>query len=608
MADTQNRINDFVIKIATVNGTGSASANGLLMKAIFRSGVPVSGKNLFPSNIQGLPTWYVIRANQDGWLGFSEQVNLMVAMNAQTYAKDLAMVSPGGYLLYDSTWPRDKSLQRDDITTLGVPLAKMVNEHFEKARIRILMKNIAYVGAVCALLNIDLAIVNTLLEETFARKPKLIPGNLEAIHLGYDYVREHLKNPLEFHLQASAAITDSILIEGNAATGLGCVYAGATVGAWYPITPSTGVMDAFKKYCQKFRVSAAGKNRYCIIQAEDELAAAGMAISANWAGARAFTPTSGPGISLMSEFIGLAYYAEIPAVFVDVQRTGPSTGMPTRTQQCDLLLAAYASHGDTKHPLLLPANPNECFQMAINCFDLTERLQTPVFLLSDLDIGMNDWMVKEIKLEDNYTPDRGKVLNDEDLEQVENFYRFDDPDGDGIPYRTYPGSSRKGVYFVRGSGHNRFGKYTEDSTEYQEVVDRLLVKWETAKQLVPAPLLQAASEPTNIGMIAYGSSDDSAREALSVLANEGIHINYLRIKAFPFSQAVTDFLDQHDTILIVEQNRDAQMQSLIKLETGVNPNKLFPVLYYAGMPISAESIYRTSKKQLNLASSQAASA
>ncbi len=598
MAATQNHINDFVVKISTVNGTGSASANGLLMKAIFRSGVPVSGKNLFPSNIQGLPTWYVIRANQNGWLGFSEKVNLMIAMNAQTYQKDLAMVSPGGYLLYDNTWPRDKSLHRDDITTLGIPLSQMVNDHFDKARIRILMKNIAYVGAVCALLNIDLAIVNTLLEETFASKPKLIPGNLEAIHLGYDYVREHINNPLPFHIQPGAGTAESVLIEGNTATGLGCVYAGATVGAWYPITPSTGVMDAFKKYCQQFRVAEDGKNRYCIIQAEDELAAAGMAISANWAGARSFTPTSGPGISLMSEFIGLAYYAEIPVVFIDIQRTGPSTGMPTRTQQCDLLLAAYASHGDTRHPILLPADPNECFHMAIAAFDLTERLQTPVFLLSDLDIGMNDWMVEEIKFDENYSPDRGKVLSDQDLENVENFYRFDDPDGDGIPYRTYPGSSRKGVYFVRGSGHNRFGKYTEDSDEYQQVIDRLLVKWETAKKLMPAPLLQPAKQSTTIGMIAYGSSDDAAREALSNLAAEDIYIDYLRLRAFPFNHDLTDFIDQHDTILVVEQNRDAQMRSLIKLETEVSPSKLLPVLYYAGMPISAESIYRETKAQL----------
>ncbi len=598
MSDTQSRVNDFVLKIATVNGTGSASANGLLMKAIFRSGVPVSGKNLFPSNIQGLPTWYEIRANDEGWNGRSERVDLMVAMNAQTYQKDLAAVSPGGYLLYDSTWPREKSLHRDDITTVGVPFAKLVNEHFANARIRILMKNIAYVGAVCAFLNIDLEIVKTLLEEIFASKPKLVGGNLEAIKLGHDYVCEHYSYPLAFHIEAREKLDHSIIIDGNTATGLGCVYAGATVGAWYPITPSTGVMDSFKKFCQQFRTTEEGKNRYIIMQAEDELAAAGMAISANWAGARAFTPTSGPGISLMSEFIGLAYYAEIPCVFINVQRTGPSTGMPTRTQQCDLMLCAFASHGDTRHPFLLPKDPGECFHMAIQSFDLAERLQTPVFMLSDLDIGMNDWMVDEIKFDDNYVPDRGKVLTDEDLEKVEDFYRYDDVDGDGIPYRTYPGSSRKGVYFVRGSGHNRFGGYTEDSDEYLEVVDRLLVKWKTAKSLMPAPILQPATEATRIGMIAYGSSDGAAREALACLAAEGIHIDYMRIRALPFNQDLVDFLDSHDNVLVVEQNRDRQMRSLIELETASRASALHSVLYYAGMPISAESIYQGVKQQL----------
>ncbi|MCF6224835.1 MAG: 2-oxoacid:acceptor oxidoreductase subunit alpha [Xanthomonadales bacterium] len=599
MPDTHSRANDFVLKIATVNGTGSASANGLLMKAIFRSGVPVSGKNLFPSNIQGMPTWYEIRANGQGWCGRSERVDLMVAMNAQTYQKDLALVSPGGYLLYDSTWPRDKSMHRDDITTVGIPFAQLVNEHFANARIRILMKNIAYVGAVCAFLNINLDIVKTLLEEIFASKPKLVGGNLEAINLGYNYVREHFAYPLEFRIEASEKLGNSIIVDGNTAAGLGCVYAGATVGAWYPITPSTGVMDSFKTFCQQFRTSEDGKNRYIIIQAEDELAAAGMAISANWAGARAFTPTSGPGISLMSEFIGLAYYAEIPCVFINVQRTGPSTGMPTRTQQCDLMLCAFASHGDTRHPFLLPKDPNECFHMAIQSFDLSERLQTPVFMLSDLDIGMNDWMVDEISFDDNYIPDRGKVLSDEDLEKVESFYRFDDVDGDGIPYRTYPGSSKKGVYFVRGSGHNRFGGYTEDSDEYQEVVDRLLVKWDTAKTLMPAPELQKANKNTRIGIIAYGSTDLSAREAIALLAEEGIAIDYLRLRAFPFNQDLTEFLDNHDSVMVVEQNRDGQMRSLIELETSVNPGKLSSVLYYAGMPISADSIYKGVLKQLN---------
>ena len=599
MSDTQSRINDFVLKITTVNGTGSASANGLLMKAIFRSGVPVTGKNLFPSNIQGLPTRYEIRASKQGWHGRSERVDMMVAMNAQTYQKDLAMVSPGGYLLYDSTWARDNALHRDDITTIGVPLAQMVNQHFTNARIRILMKNIAYVGAVCAFLNIDLAIVTTLLEESFASKPKLVSGNLEAINLGYNYVVEHYDYPLDFHVEAGEKLGNSIIIDGNTATGLGCVYAGATVGSWYPITPSTSVMDSFKKYCKQFRVTEEGKNRYIIIQAEDELAAAGMTISANWAGARAFSPTSGPGISLMSEFIGLAYYAEIPAVFIDVQRTGPSTGMPTRTQQCDLMLCAFASHGDTRHPFLLPADPNECFHMAVSAFDLAERLQTPVFMLSDLDIGMNDWVVDEIKFDPDYVPDRGKVLSNEDLEKVENFYRFDDPDGDGIPYRTYPGSSRKGVYFVRGSGHNRFGGYTEDSDEYQQVVDRLLVKWQTAKTLMPVPVQQRADKPTRLGVIAYGSSDGSAREALACLAKEGIPVDYMRIRAFPFNQDLIDFLDKHDTIFVVEQNRDGQMRSLIELETAASPSKLVSVLYYAGMPISAQSIYTGIKQKLN---------
>ncbi|MCF6262701.1 MAG: 2-oxoacid:acceptor oxidoreductase subunit alpha [Xanthomonadales bacterium] len=599
MPDTHSRANDFVLKIATVNGTGSASANGLLMKAIFRSGVPVSGKNLFPSNIQGMPTWYEIRANGQGWCGRSERVDLMVAMNAQTYQKDLALVSPGGYLLYDSTWPRDKSMQREDITTVGIPFAKLVNEHFANARIRILMKNIAYVGAVCAFLNIDMDIVKTLLEEIFASKPKLVGGNLEAINLGYNYVHEHFDYPLAFRIEASKNLDHSIMIDGNTAAGLGCVYAGATVGAWYPITPSTGVMDSFKAFCQQFRTTEDGKNRFIIIQAEDELAAAGMAISANWAGARAFTPTSGPGISLMSEFIGLAYYAEIPCVFINVQRTGPSTGMPTRTQQCDLMLCAFASHGDTRHPFLLPKDPHECFHMAIQSFDLAERLQTPVFMLSDLDIGMNDWMVDEISFDDNYVPDRGKVLSDEDLEKVENFYRFDDVDGDGIPYRTYPGSSKKGVYFVRGSGHNRFGGYTEDSDEYQQVVDRLLVKWDTAKVLMPAPVLQKANEDTRIGLIAYGSTDLSAREAIALLAEKGVAVNYLRLRAFPFNQDLSDFLDNHDSVMVVEQNRDGQMRSLIELETSVNPGKLSSVLYYAGMPISADSIYKGVLKQLN---------
>ena len=593
MPETQSRINDFVLKIATVNGTGSASANGLLMKALFRMGIPVTGKNLFPSNIQGLPTWYEVRANHLGYMSRSGRVDVMVAMNVQTYQKDLAEVSPGGFLIYDSTWPRASSMQRDDITVLGVPLSKLCNEAFSVARIRILMKNVAYVGALAALLELDLNIMRTLLEETFAAKPKLVESNLQAIMLGYDYAKDNFNCPLPVRAETIGDNSGNILITGNDATGLGCLYAGATVGAWYPITPSTGVMDSFTTYCEKFRIDPeTGDHRFCIIQAEDELAAAGMVVGANWVGARGFTPTSGPGISLMSEFIGFAYYAEIPSVFIDVQRVGPSTGMPTRTQQGDVMLCAYASHGDTRHPILFPANPYECFEMAVTVFDLAERLQTPVFLLTDLDIGMNDWMVKELSWDDSYRPDRGKVLGPEELAKMDRFVRYLDVDGDGIAYRTFPGEDPKGAYFVRGSGHNKYGGYTEDSDEYQDVIDRLLVKWETAKSLVPDAVVSKADRKTRLGIVAYGSSDGAVIEARDRLAEEGIHADYLRIRAFPFSQEVVDFLRGHDTIFVVEQNRDAQMKSLLMLEANDIADRLVSILHYNGMPIPSECVVR----------------
>ena len=593
MPATQSRINDFVLKIATVNGTGSASANGLLLKTLFRMGIPVTGKNLFPSNIQGLPTWYEIRANRDGYMSASGRVDVMVAMNVQTYQKDLDEVSPGGILIYDSTWPRESTLQRKDITVLGVPLAKMCNEAFSVARIRILMKNVAYAGVLAALMDIDLKIIKTLLEETFAAKPKLVESNLKAIMLGYDYAMENFTCPLPARAEAMGDNSGNIMITGNEATGLGCLYAGATVGAWYPITPSTGVMDSFTMYCEKFRIDPeSGEKRYCIIQAEDELAAAGMVLGANWVGARAFTPTSGPGISLMSEFIGFAYYAEIPSVFINVQRVGPSTGMPTRTQQGDLMLCAYASHGDTKHPLLFPSNPHECFHMAVTAFDLAERLQTPVFMLSDLDIGMNDWMVPELAWDDSYRPDRGKVLRPDDLAKMERFSRYLDVDGDGITYRTLPGEDPKGAYFVRGSGHNRYGAYTEDSNEYQDVMDRLLVKWETAKLLVPDAVLSKADRPTRLGIVAYGSSDGAVTEARDRLAEKGIHVDYLRIRAFPFSREVEEFLRSHDTNFVVEQNRDAQMKSLMMLQANDIANRLVSILHYNGMPIPSGCVVK----------------
>jgi 2-oxoglutarate ferredoxin oxidoreductase subunit alpha len=579
-------INDVVIKIATVNGTGSASANGLLMRSIFRMGVPVVGKNYFPSNIQGLPTWYEIRVTGDGYTSRSDRVDIMVAMNAQTYAKDLADVSSGGWLIYDSTWPRSKLLDREDVTVLGVPLSKMCNEHFDGARARILMKNIAYVGVLAALLEIDLDVITGLLEQTFAAKKHLIKSNMEAIRLGYDYAVENFSCPLPARVAPMNRTDGYIVIDGNTASGLGAMYAGATVGAWYPITPSTSLMDAFRAFCQKYRTDPeTGKRTYCIIQAEDELAAIGMVLGASWNGARSFTPTSGPGISLMSEFLGFAYYAEIPAVVFNVQRTGPSTGMPTRTQQADILSCAYASHGDTKHVLLFPADPNECFYMAQSAFDLAERLQTPVMVLSDLDIGMNDWMVPELEFDESKGFDRGKVLTAEDLEKIEKFHRYLDVDGDGIPYRTFPGTHPKGSYFTRGSGHTKYGGYTEDSTEYQEVVDRLLVKWETARTLVPDAEIRY-SKFNKAGLLTVGSGHGACVEALDRLEAQNVALDYCRVRAFPFSDSIREFIDQHDVIYVVEQNRDAQLRTLLMLDAGADPRKLVSLLHYNGMPMN----------------------
>jgi 2-oxoglutarate ferredoxin oxidoreductase subunit alpha len=580
-------VNDVVIKIGTVNGTGSASANGLLMKSIFRMGVPVVGKNYFPSNIQGLPTWYEIRVTGDGYQSRSNRVDVMVAMNAQTYARDLADVSSGGWLVYDSTWPRNKLLNRDDVTVLGVPLSKMCNEHFEGARARILMKNIAYVGVLAALLDIDVETITALIEETFAAKQNLISANLEAIRLGYDYASENFVCPLPPKIAAMDNTKGHIIIDGNTAAGLGCMYAGATVGAWYPITPSTSLMDAFRAFCSQYRVDPdSGKRTYCIIQAEDELAAIGMVLGASWNGARSFTPTSGPGISLMSEFLGYAYYAELPAVVFNVQRVGPSTGMPTRTQQADILSCAYASHGDTKHVLLFPADPGECFTMAQSAFDLAERLQTPVMVLSDLDIGMNDWMVPEFDFDESKIPDRGKVLSAEELESVEKFYRYLDVDGDGIPYRTLPGTHAKGSYFTRGSGHTKYGGYTEDSDEYQDVLDRLLLKWETARSIVPEAEIRY-SKFNNAAILSVGSGAGACIEALDRLKKQNIALNYCRVKAFPFDESVKEFIEQHEVVYVVEQNRDAQLRTLLMLDCEVGHDKLVSLLHYNGMPMNA---------------------
>ncbi|MFN3325326.1 MAG: 2-oxoacid:acceptor oxidoreductase subunit alpha [Bryobacteraceae bacterium] len=586
----RNRINDFAVKLANVNGTGSASANGLIMQAIFRMGIPVTGKNLFPSNIQGLPTWYEIRVNKDGYGARALDYDLMVAMNSQTYAQDVKEVRPGGYILYDSTWPLDRSLWRDDITFLGVPLAEMCNRHFDEPRARILMKNIAYAGALAATLNIDLDIVETLLGQKFAGKRALRDSNRLALDLGYRYAQEHFDCPLPFHLEKMDANGDKILIDGNTATALGCLYAGATVAAWYPITPATSVMDAFTAFCDKYRKDPeTGKSNYLILQAEDELAAIGMVLGATWNGARSFTSTAGPGISLMNELIGFGYYAELPAVIIDVQRVGPSTGMPTRTQQSDLLLCAYASHGDTRHILLIPSNPNECFHFAVKAFDLADQFQTPVIMLTDLDIGMNDWVTPRLTWDDAYRPNRGRVLTKQDLENGPRFYRYHNEDENFVAPRTLPGVSEKGAFFIRGSGHNKYGGYTESPAEYQEVMDRLKKKHAAAAKFVPEPEF-IRRDNARFGVITMGGCDPAVREALNLLERQGIPADYMRVRAFPFPESVEEFLANHEFCFVVEQSRDAQLRSLLILETAVPKRKLKSVLVYGGFPLSARHV------------------
>lgn len=586
----RSRINDFAIKLANVNGTGSASANSLIMQAIFRMGVPVSGKNLFPSNIQGLPTWYEIRVNPKGYTARALDYDLMVAMNAQTYARDIKEVRTGSYVLYDSSWPLDADLHRDDVTFIGVPLARLCNENFKEVRERILMKNIATAGALIELLNIDADVVAHLLEEKYGKKKGLRESNVKALKLGGDYIRENYAFPLPFHLETMHANDDKILIDGNTATALGCIYGGATVAAWYPITPATSVMDNFKAFADKYRKDPdTGASNYMFLQAEDELAAIGMVIGASWNGARAFTSTAGPGVSLMNELLGLAYYAEIPAVVIDVQRVGPSTGMPTRTQQGDILECAYASHGDTKHILLFPASPAECFEMAPQCFDLSEQFQTPVFMLSDLDIGMNDWVTPKLKWDDSYVPNRGKVLTAEQLEKMNKFFRYLPEEGTAVPARTLPGVHSKGAFFTRGSGHNKFGGYTEVPDEYQEVMDRLLAKHKEAAGYVPPAIIERRAG-ARVGMITIGGCEPAVREALDILDEMGRPMDFMRIRAFPFTAEVEAFLEEHDYCYVVEQNRDGQLCSLLTLETPVAKDKIRPILVYSGFPLSAKNV------------------
>jgi 2-oxoglutarate/2-oxoacid ferredoxin oxidoreductase subunit alpha len=587
-----SKVNDFVVRFANVNGTGSASANFLFAKAIFRMGVPISAKNIFPSNIQGLPTWYEVRVSEKGYLGRKEGVDLMIAVNPQSLQEDVNSVRSGGYLLYDSTKPLHDQYKRDDIFYLGIPLMEICNREYTDARQKQLFKNIIYVGALARFLNIDVEIIAQLFGDQFKGKERLIEPNMKALLLGFDYVKDHYQFPLEFSVEKRDLVKDKILTDGNSACGLGAIYGGATVATWYPITPSTSLVNAFEKYCYKLRVDkTTGKNNFSIIQAEDELAAIGMAIGANWNGARSFTATSGAGISLMSEFLGLAYYAEIPLVLVNVQRGGPSTGMPTRTQQSDITLCAYASHGDTKHVLLFPSDPNECFNMMADAFDLTEELQTPVIIMSDLDLGMNDHMSVPFHWDNKRQYNRGKVLNEEQIASIPNWGRYKDVDGDGIPYRTLPGThSTKGSYFTRGSSHDEYAKYSEDSATYVRIVDRIAKKFETAKTLIHPPHLYQNQNRSDIGMIFFGTTTQSALEARDVMTENGIEIDALRLRSFPFNEEVRNFIDNHQYVFVIEQNRLGQMRSLLINELEVDPKKLLKVVNYDGMPITADYI------------------
>lgn len=595
-----SRVNDFVVRFANVNGTGSASANYLFAKSVFRMGVPVSAKNIFPSNIQGLPTWYEVRVSEKGYLGRKEGIDLMISVNPQSFKKDIASVRSGGYFLYDSTKPLHNEFLREDIHFIGVPLMEICNREFTDPRQKQLFKNIVYVGAVARLLNIDTNIIEGLFAEQFQGKEKLIAPNVKALHLGSDFIKENFSFPLDFYVEARDLVGDSIMIDGNSAAGLGAIYAGATVVSWYPITPSTSLVSSFESYAKKLRKDPlTGKNNFSIVQAEDELAAIGMAIGANWNGARSFTATSGPGLSLMSEFLGLAYYSELPVVLVDVQRSGPSTGMPTRTQQSDFISAAYASHGDTKHVLLIPSTPTECFDMMADAFDYAEKLQTPVIVMSDLDLGMNDHMTPAFKWDDSRKYQRGKVLTADQLDALPQWGRYRDVDGDGIPYRTLPGTHpTKGSYFTRGSSHDENAAYSEDSPTYVRIMDRLLKKLETAKKMIPAPEVHLGEKKSDVAMLYFGTSMHAAEEALDILKIDGASMDAIRIKSFPFCNEVKEFIENYDRVFVVEQNRDAQMRSLLINELEIDPKKLIKVLNYDGTPITADFILKNVHQHL----------
>ncbi len=596
-----NAVNDFVVRFANVNGTGSASANNMFAKAIFRMGIPVTPKNIFPSNIQGLPTWYEVRISEKGYLGRREGVDLMVCINPQSMAEDVASVKPGGYFLYDSTKKLHPQFIREDIHYIGLPMTDMVMHHYSEPRQRQLFKNVVYVGALSALLDIEFGVLESIIRDQFKKKEKLIAPNIKALELGLHYIQEHYEYPLGIRLERRDKVNDSILIDGNTACALGAIYGGATVAAWYPITPSTSVVSAFGKYVSRLRIDPeSGRRKFAIVQAEDELAAMGVVIGATWNGARAFTATSGPGVSLMSEFLGLAYFAEIPAVLINVQRGGPSTGMPTRTQQPDILSSAYASHGDTKHILLFPSTPAECFEMTATALDLADRLQTPVIVMSDLDLGMNEHLSPPLKWDDGRRYDRGKVLSAEELEKLEKFGRYLDVDGDGICFRTIPGTHpTKGSFFTRGTSKDEYARYTENGEAYVRNMDRLARKWETAKLKVPPPELYQNENRHRYGMIFFGTTTYAALEAMDLLREKGIELDAMRLASFPFSETVRQFIEQHEKVFVIEQNRDAQMRSLLINELEIAPRQLISVLNYDGKPIPADTIEQQIARTFN---------
>ena len=587
-------VNDCVVRFANVNGSGSASANNLFARAVFRMGVPVSPKNIFPSNIQGLPTWYEVRINDQGYIGRRGDVDMAVAMNGQTMLRDYMELLPGGYFVYDSSRQLADDFNRDDVMEIGLPLTTMCNNAFENPRMRSLLKNIVYVGALAYLLDMEFAVLTESVEKQFRKKPKLMEPNLQALRMGYEYAREHYRDACLLRVERRDAVGNAIMMDGNTAAGLGAIYGGATVVGWYPITPSTSVVEAFGRYADQLRMEeGTGRIKAAIVQAEDELAALGIVIGATWNGARAFTATSGPGVSLMTEFLGLAYYAEIPVVLIDVQRAGPSTGLPTRTQQADLISCAYASHGDSKHVLLFPHSPYECFAMTSEAFDLADRLQTPVIILSDLDLGMNDHLSPPLEWDDGRTYDRGKVLNEEQLLGLQkNWGRYLDVDGDGICYRTYPGTSDKaGAYFTRGSAHDEYSKYSEEAETYEKNMQRLTRKMETAISMLPEPELFCEYQDAGVGLIYFGTTSHAAEECLDRLHKEGNPVNGMRVRAFPFHREVRDFIARHDAVFVLEQNRDGQLRTLLIAECNADPQKLLPIVHYDGLPLASRTVY-----------------